>query len=224
MASGDKIHLASKEFVAATYAKLNGDVNESFKVASGTADEDALNKGQLLDEVKAIDGVDSGIDADLLDGKQGSDYQLTTNMIDEDDMGSDDDTKYPTQQSVKAYVDNKVGDQVKLDTDETSIVKSSDDSFIKNQCTAWVNFDGTDGTIRDSYNVDSVTRNDTGDYSVSTSLDNVNGSATGSVPGGNNVATTDITAVDNIDVKTTDADTSDSFDPATVYLIVFGGK
>jgi len=32
-------------------------------------------------------------------------YQTTANMIDEDDMASDSDTKYPTQQSVKAYVD-----------------------------------------------------------------------------------------------------------------------
>ena len=37
----------------------------------------------------------------------------------------------------------------------------------KNQlCTAWVNFDGTDGTIRDSYNVSSVVRNAAGDYVI----------------------------------------------------------
>jgi len=57
------------------------------------------------------------------------------------------------------------GDPVKVDSDGTAIVKT-DDSFVKNQCTAWVNFDGTDGTIRDSYNVSSVTRNDTGKYTI----------------------------------------------------------
>jgi len=48
------------------------------------------------------------IDADKLDGKDSSDYQLIANMIDEDDMVSDSDTKYPTQQSVKTYIDNAV--------------------------------------------------------------------------------------------------------------------
>ena len=33
------------------------------------------------------------------------DFALKSDMIDEDDMASDSDTKYPTQQSVKAYVD-----------------------------------------------------------------------------------------------------------------------
>ena len=41
-------------------------------------------------------------------------YQTNANMIDEDDMTSDSDTKYPTQQSVKAYVDNK--NYAKLET------------------------------------------------------------------------------------------------------------
>jgi len=33
-------------------------------------------------------------------------------------------------------------------------------------CRAWVNFDGTDGTIRDSGNVSSITKNGTGNYTV----------------------------------------------------------
>jgi len=33
-------------------------------------------------------------------------------------------------------------------------------------CRAWVNFDGTNGTIRDSGNVSSITKNGTGDYTV----------------------------------------------------------
>ncbi len=48
---------------------------------------------------------------------------------------------------------------VKLSSDGLRIEKSNDAS-IKNQCTAWVNFDGTTTppTIRDSYNVSSVVR------------------------------------------------------------------
>lgn len=33
-------------------------------------------------------------------------------------------------------------------------------------CRAWVNFNGTNGTIRASFNVSSVTRNGTGDYTL----------------------------------------------------------
>jgi len=48
----------------------------------------------------------------------------------------------------------------------------------KNQCTAWVNFDGTTTppTIRDSYNVSSVVRTATGQYDVyfEEDMDNIN--------------------------------------------------
>lgn len=47
----------------------------------------------------------------------------------------------------------------------------------KNQCTAWVNFNGTGAVaIRDSYNVSSITDNGTGDYTINftTALANAN--------------------------------------------------
>ena len=73
---------------------------------------------------------------------------------------------------------------VKLSSDGLRIEKSNDAS-IKNQCTAWVNFDGTTTppTIRDSYNVSSVVRTATGNYDVyfTTPMDNVNYSISGSV-------------------------------------------
>ncbi len=65
----------------------------------------------------------------------------------------------------------------------SSVIRGSDnfDSVYakpKNQCTAWVNFDGTTTppTIRDSYNVSSVVRVDTGTYQVyfSVPMDNSN--------------------------------------------------
>jgi len=63
----------------------------------------------------------------------------------------------------------------------TNEITKIDGSTIKNQCTAWVNFDGTDGTIRDSYNVASVTRTDEGYYEIafSTEMSNVNYSVSG---------------------------------------------
>ncbi len=36
----------------------------------------------------------------------------------------------------------------------------------KQQCKAWVNFNGVTGVIRDSYNVSSITKNGTGDYTL----------------------------------------------------------
>lgn len=54
----------------------------------------------------------------------------------------------------------------------------------KQICKAWVNFNGTTspGTIRSSYNVSSVTKNGTGDYTVNfaTSMTDANYSAVGS--------------------------------------------
>ena len=81
----------------------------------------------------------------------------TTDLIDEDDMASDLNTRAPTQQSVKAYVDAEVAG--------ASPVK------------AWVNFDGVGGaTVRGSLNVSSVVRNGTGDYRItfSSAMPNTN--------------------------------------------------
>jgi len=45
---------------------------------------------------------------------------------------------------------------------DADLVKGTD----KNICTAWVNFNGYDGTIRDSYNISGVVRNDEGYYTI----------------------------------------------------------
>jgi len=52
------------------------------------------------------DGVDSGLDADLLDGKDGSLYVTRdTDVIDDDTMATATDTTLATSESIKAYVD-----------------------------------------------------------------------------------------------------------------------
>lgn len=63
---------------------------------------------------------------------------------------------------------NKSASDTKLSTDGNSIVKTSNSGTIKNQCTSWVNFDGstTPPTIRDSYNVSSVVRSAAGVYDI----------------------------------------------------------
>ncbi len=45
---------------------------QPLKVADAVNTDEALNKGQLLTEIKAVDGAGSGIDADTVDGVQGA--------------------------------------------------------------------------------------------------------------------------------------------------------
>jgi len=70
-------------------AKVNGDVNQSFKVKAAVNSDEAVNKSQLdaisssggsdtasqiLTKLKTVDGSGSGLDADLLDGHDSSYY------------------------------------------------------------------------------------------------------------------------------------------------------
>jgi len=55
------------------------------------------------------DGANSGLDADLLDGKDGSLYVTTdTDVIDDDTMATASNTTLATSESIKAYVDSTV--------------------------------------------------------------------------------------------------------------------
>jgi len=49
-------------------AHINGDASQQFKVADAVNGDEALSKGQLLNEIKKVDGIGSGLDADLLRG------------------------------------------------------------------------------------------------------------------------------------------------------------
>jgi len=57
----------------------------------------------------------------------------------------------------------KVGSIINPTTGDTTAT----DSLSQQVCTAWVNFDGTTGTIRASFNVSSVTRVGVGQYTIS---------------------------------------------------------
>jgi hypothetical protein len=78
-----------------------------------------------------------------------------TSIKDEDDMASDDASALATQQSIKAYVDDK------------SITQTSGSAPYYG-ARAWENFEGSasGATIRGSQNVASVTRNAAGNYTV----------------------------------------------------------
>ena len=125
------------------------------------------------------------------------------------------------------------------------IVVNADDSITfaggisnKNQCTAWVNFNGT-GTvdIRDSFNVSSITDNGTGYYTVNfaTAMATANyavaltcGPAGGASPNPPLVATSNLTAdvaptTGGFAIATSTSPTSLA-DYARVNAVVFGGN
>jgi len=63
-----------------------------------------------------------------------------------------------------------------LTDEEVSITKAQWDAMVAGTATAWVRFDGVTGAIKDSFNVSTVVRNATGDYSItfSSPMDNAN--------------------------------------------------
>ena len=139
--------------------KFNGKIASDYVLTVDYDDQD------VLDKVKTVDGAGSGLDADLLDGLEASVFQLVSNMVDEDDMASNSDTKYPTQQSIKAYTDN-INTWVANDIRMKTVLNVVGDAPIY-PTRAFVNFDGA-GTvsIRSSGNVSSITDNGTGQYKV----------------------------------------------------------
>jgi len=96
----------------------------------------------------------------------------------------------------------------------------------KNQCTAWVNFDGATATIIDSYNVSSVVRVSVGNYDIyfTTSMNNLNWSVSGS-----STASARMTSERGI-ARTVDKSSMDCFSYAgaaedrVISLMYFGGK
>jgi hypothetical protein len=67
-----------------------------------------------------------------------------------------------------------------VQTISNGTVSTSSANVIQGSARAWVSYNGTAGTIRTSYNVSSVTKNTTGDYTInfSTAFANANYAAT----------------------------------------------
>lgn len=68
-------YVTETELTAKNYATIT-QVNTKLDSSAYTATD-------VLSKVKTVDGVDSGLDADLLDGKQGSEYALKSDISDE---------------------------------------------------------------------------------------------------------------------------------------------
>lgn len=117
----------------------------------------ALDSGSITSGFGAIDNGSSNITTTgtVSFGTLTDATTSVTSIKDEDDMSSDDASALATQQSIKAYVDDK------------SITQTSGSAPYYG-ARAWVNFEGSasGATIRGSQNVASVTRNAVGDYTV----------------------------------------------------------
>ena len=116
-----------------------------------------LDSGSITSGFGAINNGDSNITTTgtISFGTLTDATTSVTSIKDEDDMASDDASALATQQSIKAYVDDK------------SITQTSGSAPYYG-ARAWVNFEGSasGATIRGSQNVASVTRNAAGNYTV----------------------------------------------------------
>lgn len=117
----------------------------------------ALDSGSITSGFGSIDNGSSNITTTgtISFGTLTDATTSVTSIKDEDDMSSDDASALATQQSIKAYVDDK------------SITQTSGSAPYYG-ARAWVNFQGSasGATIRGSQNVASVTRNAAGNYTV----------------------------------------------------------
>lgn len=101
------------------------------------------------------------------------------------------------------------------------------DGFIPQMASAWVNFNGT-GTvsIRDDYNVDSITDNGTGDYTVNIDVDLADANyATVVTTGQNNVYGCAVTrATGSVVIDTLTGTGGAAFDTDSISVVIIGGR
>lgn len=120
---------------------------------SVTSDEivdGAVTRAKIADDAVTSEKLEHINNLNVLGNVSGSvAAPVPVEIKDENDMASDLDTALATQQSIKAYVDNSIPNTSQL---------------LKAKCT----FDGTDTnpTVSDGFNVSSITKNATGDYTV----------------------------------------------------------
>lgn len=76
-------------------------------------------------------------------------------------------------------------DTLKSSTTGPAVFQNTSGTEVGQLCRAWVNFNGSTAAIRASFNVSSVVRNGTGDYSINftNSLPDINYSLVGSTQG-----------------------------------------
>lgn len=101
--------------------------------------------------------------------------------------------------------------------------------------TAWVNFDGTDGTIKSSYNINSIVREDTGLYTIvfENEMDNNSYALVGSSGYDDGHVTGTMRTIHIRELSTLNAKITSTYAAATdanvsdypnIIVVVFGGR
>ena len=110
-------------------------------ISLGSAGSQAYNSGTgVLTVPGTTDHITEGSNLFYTDAR--ADARVQAVIIDEDNMASDDNTKVPTQQSVKAYVDSQVASENELsEMNDVAIASVQNNDFLKyNTSTAkWEN-------------------------------------------------------------------------------------
>ncbi|MDF1687312.1 MAG: hypothetical protein P1U50_11030 [Parvibaculaceae bacterium] len=116
----------------------------------------AFTGAAILSLLLSVDGVGSGLDADKLDGVQGSSYarKASPALTGDPTAPTQPAGNNSTRLATTAYAERAVQEFVN-NSKSAALVK------------AWVSFDGTGVvSIRDSYNVSSITDNGAGNYTL----------------------------------------------------------
>lgn len=136
-----------------------GDTNN--KITFGTDTQDIQTGGS-----SRLDVSDSGV-------RMGGANSRVTTILDEDAMGSDSATALATQQSIKAYVDNKSASQAEMEAATSTTVYASPGvaQYHPSAAKGYVVYDVSAQSILDSYNVSSVSRSGSTTYTITVNWD-----------------------------------------------------
>lgn len=132
-------------------------------------------------------------------------------------------------QSSRGIIKIATAAETKAATDDTSCIAPSNAKYHPGMAKAWVNFDGVGAAIQKSYNVTSVTKNGTGNYTINFTNNMsdtnfcVSANAELAVPPGVAV-TTQIysSSVSSVRITVINSATGVFIDPARAYVIVHG--
>ena len=147
--------LKQNNYAATTTPGIGDDSDDGYSIGSQWYDGTNDNMYHCLD---ATVGAAVWVQGDIVAADLGS--AAVAALIDDDTFATATSSNIPSAESVKTYVDTEVAG---AGADSNQLAK------------VWANFDGTSSiTTRDSYNVTSIVRNGTGDYTITFDTDFAN--------------------------------------------------
>lgn len=158
------INLADGSASTATMDNSQREILATFGTADGSADFGAFDPAIKVDSI-AESTLDAGVTIDGLLIKDGAIPSIDTDPV----------VSVTVSDTTTGYLEGKIavtgnitktvtnpGDDEVLTLDVPAVTPTDPLQLAR----AWVNFDGGNGTIRDSFGIDSVTRNAVADYTI----------------------------------------------------------